>query len=103
MTEFRFLNGKDARQYVAPPTGRAAANLPEQELHEGEDTRQVILRHIARLTREHRLLDEHVDALLHGGLPMDDELGLRRLKKRKLLLKDRIVALRMQLVPDIPA
>jgi len=28
---------------------------------------------------------------------------LRRLKKRKLHIKDHIVALQMQLVPDIPA
>jgi hypothetical protein len=32
-----------------------------------------------------------------------DELRLRRLKKRKLQIKDTIVQLEMQLVPDIPA
>jgi hypothetical protein len=32
-----------------------------------------------------------------------DELQLRRLKKRKLQLKDYITLLKMQLVPDAPA
>jgi hypothetical protein len=32
-----------------------------------------------------------------------DELGLKRLKKRKLQVKDAIVMLQMRLVPDVPA
>jgi hypothetical protein len=32
-----------------------------------------------------------------------DQLQLRRLKKRKLQLKDHITLLKMQLVPDVPA
>lgn len=32
-----------------------------------------------------------------------DELQLRRLKKRKLQIKDGIVQMQMMLVPDIPA
>jgi hypothetical protein len=35
--------------------------------------------------------------------PRHDDLQLRRLKKRKLQLKDHITLLKMQLVPDIPA
>jgi hypothetical protein len=34
---------------------------------------------------------------------VQDELQLRRLKKRKLMLKDRIIQLECQLVPDILA
>ncbi|AMP00499.1 hypothetical protein CAter282_2648 [Collimonas arenae] len=34
---------------------------------------------------------------------LHEELQLRRLKKRKLQLKDQITLLRMQLIPDIPA
>jgi hypothetical protein len=33
-------------------------------------------------------------------LPLEDELAIRRLKKRKLLLKDRIASLERQLDPD---
>jgi hypothetical protein len=32
-----------------------------------------------------------------------DELQLRRLKKRRLQLKDHITLLKMQLIPDVPA
>jgi hypothetical protein len=35
--------------------------------------------------------------------PPPDDLLIRRLKKRKLLLKDRILQLEAMLVPDIPA
>jgi len=58
-------------------------------------------RRIIELEVEHRDLDAVIDALILGGLP--DELQLRRLKKRKLQLKDHITLLKIQLVPDVPA
>lgn len=62
-----------------------------------EDLRQ----RIVELEVEHRDLDA-VIALLTGDV-LCDELQLRRLKKRKLQLKDHITLLKMQLIPDIPA
>ncbi len=53
------------------------------------------------LRREHRDLDEAIFALETGGRP--DQLTLRRLKKQKLALKDQIVKLEDQLIPDIIA
>lgn len=53
------------------------------------------------LRREHRDLDEAVHVLETEGRP--DPLTLRRLKKQKLSLKDRIVKLEDQLIPDIIA
>jgi hypothetical protein len=50
---------------------------------------------------EHRDLDEVIDRLV--TTPSQDELLLQRLKKRKLLLKDRIAQLERMLEPDIPA
>jgi hypothetical protein len=50
---------------------------------------------------EHRDLDAVIDMLILDGHA--DQLQLRRLKKRKLQLKDHITLLRMQLVPDVPA
>lgn len=58
-------------------------------------------RRIAELQIEHRSLDATLDAL--AALPPVDELQLRRLKKRKLQIKDTIVLLQMQLTPDVPA
>jgi hypothetical protein len=50
---------------------------------------------------EHRDLDDIIERLSRD--PNLDELQLRRLKRRKLLLKDQIALLESQLVPDIPA
>lgn len=60
-----------------------------------------IQRRIAELQLEHRGLDAMIGAL--GREPRFDELQLRRLKKRKLQIKDTIMLLQMQLVPDVPA
>ncbi len=53
------------------------------------------------LSSEHRDLDE-VIASLSDKQPFD-QLQLRRLKKRKLILKDEIIKLRGKLLPDIIA
>jgi hypothetical protein len=53
------------------------------------------------LRREHRDLDEAVHVLETAGRP--DPLTLRRLKKQKLALKDQIVKIEDQLIPDIIA
>ena len=53
------------------------------------------------LRREHRDLDEAIHALEATGRP--DQLTLRRLKKQKLALKDQIVKIEDQLIPDIIA
>ncbi len=60
-----------------------------------------IRRRLVELDVEHRDLDAVIDMLTRDG--HHDQLQLRRLKKRKLQLKDYIMLLKMQLVPDIPA
>ena len=50
---------------------------------------------------EHRDLDLVIAHLTDN--PPPDDLLVRRLKKRKLLLKDRILQLEQMLVPDSPA
>ncbi|HJV85762.1 MAG TPA: DUF465 domain-containing protein [Noviherbaspirillum sp.] len=60
-----------------------------------------IQRRIVELEVEHRDLDAVIELLSRDVL--HDELQLRRLKKRKLQLKDHITLLKMQLIPDIPA
>ena len=56
---------------------------------------------LIELRQEHRDLDLAINALVET--PVHDELQLKRLKKRKLLLKDQISFLDGQLTPDIPA
>lgn len=57
-----------------------------------------LLRELAELRAEHRDLDAAIGRL--DAAPPDDELLIRRLKKRKLHLKDRIAALERMLEPD---
>jgi hypothetical protein len=53
---------------------------------------------LEELRGEHRDLDDAIARL--DAAPTDDELLLRRLKKRKLTLKDRIAAIERSLEPD---
>lgn len=62
---------------------------------------QAIHQRIVELEVEHRDLDQVIATLINDG--RHEELQLRRLKKRKLQLKDNITLLKMQLIPDIPA
>ncbi|WCE05502.1 YdcH family protein [Pseudoxanthomonas sp. JBR18] len=63
-------------------------------------TEEVVSR-LTRLRREHRDLDEEILRLLAGI--QADELSVKRLKKRKLWLKDCIARLESALIPDEPA
>ena len=56
---------------------------------------------LRELTLEHRDLDEAIHRL--QTLALYDELGLKRMKRRKLLLKDQIASIKRQLEPDEPA
>jgi hypothetical protein len=56
---------------------------------------------LAALRREHGDLDEAIRAIETTVMP--DQLMLRRLKRQKLALKDRIVRIEDQLIPDIIA
>jgi len=63
--------------------------------------REEIKRRLIDLQIEHRDLDEAIARLSdQAGI---DELALRRMKKRKLQIKDSVRLLEMSLVPDIPA
>ena len=72
------------------------SNLPVSEEEKAE-----IRARIHELELEHHDLDDVIDRLSVD--PAQDQLQLRRLKKRKLLLKDEIARLRTRLIPDIIA
>ncbi|MET3826737.1 MULTISPECIES: YdcH family protein [Sphingomonas] len=61
----------------------------------------LIAKRLEILRVEHRDLDSAIAALLDGS--STDQLQLARFKKRKLRLRDEIVLLEDQLVPDIIA
>ncbi len=64
------------------------------------ETEEVLRIKLEALKREHRDLDVAIDALQERGT---DALSVKRLKKQKLALKDRIAALEDRLTPDIIA
>jgi hypothetical protein len=66
------------------------------------DDESAIREKLAEVRREHQQLDDEIDALSRGPGPVDF-LYLQRLKKRKLGLKDVILKLESQLLPDIIA
>ncbi|GAB2510001.1 hypothetical protein GCM10027084_26510 [Pseudoxanthomonas sangjuensis] len=60
-----------------------------------------IAQRLAELKLEHRELDAEIERLVAGM--QADELAVKRLKKRKLWLKDCIARLESALIPDQPA
>ncbi len=67
----------------------------------GDPRRVALQQRIAEIQLEHH--DLHTAIELLEALSTRDELQLRRLKRRKLLLKDQIVTLERQLDPDVLA
>lgn len=56
---------------------------------------------LRELRVSHRDLDYLIDRLSHD--PMVDQLRIRRLKKRRLILKDMIASMESSLIPDLDA
>ena len=65
------------------------------------DDERVLVEKLESLRIEHRDLDDAIVRMEPG--PYVDQLRLRRLKKRKLQLKDFIAVLESRLIPDLDA
>ncbi len=65
------------------------------------DDERVLVEKLESLRIEHRDLDDATARMEQG--PYVDQLRLRRLKKRKLQLKDFIAVLESRLIPDLDA
>ncbi|HMO28327.1 DUF465 domain-containing protein [Enterovirga sp.] len=70
-------------------------------VNENDEARGQFLAEMARLRQEHRDLDAAIEALELSVA--GDQLQIQRLKKRKLVLKDRMSYVEDQLTPDIIA
>ena len=68
---------------------------------EDENDDETLRSELSRLEQEHRDLDGAIEALEKIGT--GDRLQIQRLKKRKLVLRDRISQLFDTLTPDIIA
>ena len=91
---------------IVPPSLPAAGVAPPRyarSMTQPNDPAELarLARRVVELRLEHRDLDTAI-----GRLQTDieaDELALKRLKKRKLLLKDQISWIENALIPDEPA
>jgi len=70
-------------------------------MHSDPAEQSRISQRLVELKLEHRDLDVAI-ARLQAGIEADD-LAVKRLKKRKLLLKDAIARLESALIPDLDA
>jgi len=66
-----------------------------------DEEKSQLLERLRALEVEHSDLNDIIDRLVQD--PAQDQLQLRRLKKRKLLIKDQIALLKNRLIPDIIA
>jgi hypothetical protein len=66
-----------------------------------EEETQQLRAQLEELRLEHRALDSALARLASD--PLMNQLELRRLKKRKLQLKDFMARLESRLIPDLPA
>lgn len=66
-----------------------------------DEEAEALMRRLGELRVEHRDLDDAIARLVTD--PLVDQLQLRRLKKRKLLLRDLIARLESRLIPDLDA
>lgn len=66
-----------------------------------DSERRALTERLIAIQLEHRDLDQAIAQL--AAAPSHDELQVRRMKKRKLVLKDQMVWLERQLEPDEPA
>ena len=78
-----------------------AVNAPGLIRAMNQDDERELRAQLARLQQEHRDLDVAIEAL--HNVPGSDLLQVQRLKKRKLVLRDRIRRIEDQLTPDIIA
>jgi len=71
------------------------------DFHFKEGEQAALRTRLDQLRSEHRDLDEVISQL--AASPLQNQLQLQRLKKRKLVLKDMISRLEDRLIPDIIA
>ena len=82
-------------------SGRQATQNMDEDGRVVQVSDAAVRNELAQLRQEHRDLDSAIEALQNQ--PRPDTLQIQRLKKRKLILKDRISALEDKLLPDIIA
>jgi hypothetical protein len=88
-------------QGFGPVVANSPKTAPDHFSAMRDDEERELRSQLARLRQEHRDLDTAIEAL--HNVPGSDLLQVQRLKKRKLVLRDRIISIEDQITPDIIA
>jgi hypothetical protein len=81
--------------------GRASAGSMNETGNDMSNQEQAELRMlVARLRHEHEDFDVAINAMIQVGC---DQLRVQRMKKKKLVIKDKIIKIEDQIIPDIIA
>lgn len=90
--------GHNRRKCLSPMRG--GAHILFQTVSMSEQDQAEIRLEFARLKQEHADFDAAIEAMMAQGC---DPLQIQRMKKKKLLLKDKLRMLESQVIPDIIA
>src|SRR6266849_4505855 len=102
--EFRGVRGEPGRSLPTLPRRRervGRGDIGIRRLRMTKEEEIELKTQLERLRQEHRDLDAAIEAL--QAVPGADLIQVQRLKKRKLILRDRITFIEDQLTPDIIA
>ena len=102
MRAFRHRHADRGYHWHRYPQGIRQSGLQSVIMSDNVDTesfKNLVL--LKELRVNHRDLDDLIDRLSHD--PLVDQLRIRRLKKRRLMLKDMIARLESELIPDMDA
>ena len=94
-------SSKDGDSNDGPKLTLVGGHLAEGESDPPEGVDKATLAKLSDLKNQHRELDEEIQALVSSV--SSDQLLLKRLKKRKLMLKDQITQMEDSMLPDIIA
>ncbi len=94
-------SSKDGDSNDSPKLTLVGGHLAEGESDPPEGVDKATLAKLSELKNQHRELDEEIQAIVSSV--SSDQLLLKRLKKRKLMLKDQITQMEDSMLPDIIA
>jgi hypothetical protein len=96
-----FAESQNRVIFAVPATYRGPNRIMNAPTDLSMKTDDVLRVELEVFRREHRDLDEAIRAMQQTGTA--DQLTLQRLKKKKLMLKDKIAQIEDRLLPDIIA
>ena len=91
----------DTRRKLGSVMDEQPPDISDPETLENDLSKEAMLEILQRLKTEHRAIDSEIKALTETGVM--DMLKLKRMKKVKLSMKDKIAFIENQLAPDIIA